>query len=805
MRVPLCGDGRPRPSGTRENLASNIRRREIPTAEGGRRHTEALFIAIIILALPFLLDRLFPFPEQKLHRPPAQIVLDREGEPLRIFLARDDKIRFPVTLDEVPPELVRALIASEDRSYDRHIGVSPGAVLRATLSNLKARRVVSGASTIPMQIARMAEPRRRSLGAKMIESLRAIQLTAHHSKRELLEIYLNLAPYGSNIEGVGAASFFYFGKEPRRLSLGEIALLTTLPRSPNRYDPLRDAQGARLARDRVLEQLCQRGAFTEAEIAEARRQELPSERRRIPFVAPHWCELARRGDPNATRLPTTLDRRLQRIAEQRVGARAAELQARGIENAAVVVIENETREVHALVGSANFFDDRHGGQNNGAIARRSPGSALKPFLYARAIDAGHLVPESYLLDIPTDYRGYVAENYDGTYRGRVTMREALVQSLNAPAVRVVSEEGVDSFLGLLRRGGLRTLDRSAADYGLPLILGAGEVRLIDLTNLYATLAQGGKHRAVVTERRLPAGRLAGVSPAIRLFSEESAALITEMLCDLRRPDMPQGWELTADAPRIAWKTGTSYGHRDAWSIGFSSRYTIGVWVGNFDGHGVKGLSGTEHAAPLLFDLFRAIDRTSVAKPRLPRIEAIEVCALSHRLPTPHCIDRVTIQRIAGVSRLTACDEHRLLIVDATLGERLTGDCVASRTSVARVFAVDPPELVSYRRANGEQVATLPHISAACRDVDDEQRPRIVSPDPSTPYRIRREAPLEYQEIRLTAQSGSDVTDLYWYQDGVLLATQSPGKSVFVSPKTGTHRVSVVDDLGRSDSVTYEVR
>lgn len=781
---------------------------------------------LLVLSLPFLLDYLFPFPHEKLHRPPATIVYDRDGEPLRVFLPSDDKYRFPVTLDEVPPELVRALIASEDRHFFRHPGVDPVAMLRATWSNIRARRVVSGASTIPMQIARMTQPRRRSLAAKAIEALRAMQLTAHYSKRELLEIYINLAPYGSNIEGVGAASFFYFAKEPRRLSLGEIALLTTLPRSPNRYDPFRDPKAARNARDRVLAQLHERGAFTAREIGEARRQQLPGSRRRVPFTAPHWCELARRESPASPRLQTTLDPRVQRIAEQRVVARAAELRSRNIENAAVVVIDNTTREVRALVGSADFFDRRYDGQNNGAVARRSPGSALKPFLFAKAIDDGRLIPETYLLDIPTDYSGYVAENYDGTYRGRVTARDALIQSLNAPAVRLVSELGVDSFLTTLRHGGLRTLDRPSSDYGLPLILGAGEVRLLDLTNLYATLAEGGVHRPVrlfrtdVVSSRLSVvgesspGRQGSENrqlttdtplPGERLFSAEATALITEVLCDLRRPDMPQGWELTADTPRIAWKTGTSYGHRDAWSIGFSARYTIGVWIGNFDGHGVKGLSGSEDAAPLLFDLFRAIDPTSVRRHTPQRIERIDVCAISHQLPAPHCTDRISVRRIANVSRLTSCTIHRLLIVDAKTGERLTGDCVASRPSVARVFAIDPPELVSYRRANGEQVSMLPQLSNACHDIDADQRPRIVSPDPTTPYRIRRDAPLRYQEIRLTAESGSDVSNLYWYQDGVLIATQRPERPVFVTPVVGLHRIAVVDDLGRADSVTYEVR
>jgi len=758
----------------------------------------AFAAALVVAATPILLDRLFPFPVEKLHRASAVIVEDRTGEALRIFLPPDDKYRFPVSLDEVPPELVRALVASEDRHFFRHPGVDPLAMMRASISNLRARRVVSGASTIPMQIARMAEPRRRSLPAKVIETFRAMQLTARYSKRELLEIYINLAPYGSNIEGVGAASWFHFGKEPRRLSLGEIALLTALPRSPNQYDPVREPETARRARDRVLDQLQQRGAFTLREIGEAKRQQLPRARRRVPFEAPHWCELAVRESPGTTRLATTLDPGVQRVAQERVAARVAELRRRGIENAAVVVLDNRTREVRALVGSASFFDDD--GQNNGATARRSPGSALKPFLYAKAIDDGSLVPETWLLDIPTDFNGYVAENYDDAYRGRVTTRDALIQSLNAPAVRLMSDLGVDSFLTTLRRGGLRTLDRSPSDYGLPLILGSGEVRLIDLTNLYATLAEGGTHRPV---RMFRATKESAAGE--RLFSAEAAALITEILCELRRPDMPQGWELTADTPRIAWKTGTSYGHRDAWSIGYSANTTIGVWIGNFDGHGVQGLSGSEHAAPLLFDLFRAIDRTSVVRRTPPRIEKIDVCAVSHHLPTPHCPDRVSIAHIAGVSRLPSCAEHRLLIVDASTGERLSGDCVASRRSIARVFAIEPAELVSYQRATGDSVTALPPLSRLCRDVDEEQRPRILSPDPATPYRIRRDAPLRYQEIRLTAESSSEASRLYWYRDGVLVASRAPGQSVFVLPEVGVHRIAVVDDLGRSDSVTYEVR
>jgi len=771
--------------------------------------------AIVVVGTPLLItlffliaDRLFPFPESRLRKTPATVVLDRRGEPLRIYLPADQKYRFPVRLDELPRELIRALVASEDRSFYRHPGVDPLAIARATVTNVRAGHVVSGASTIPMQIARMIDPRPRRLTSKAVEAFRAVQLTRHHSKSELLEIYVNLVPYGSNIEGVGAAAWFYFGKTPARLSLGEIALLTTLPRSPNRYDPLREPARAREARDLVLDQLVSRGRFTQKEIAEAKRQPLPAQRRRVPFAAPHFCDLAVKRGAGRSRIRTTLDPRIQRIAEARVTARVRELRTFGVENAAVVIIDNETRQIRALVGSADFFEKRYDGEVNGATARRSPGSTLKPFLYARAFDEGRLVPESWLLDIPTDYSGYVAENYDGNYRGRVTVREALVQSLNAPAVRLLADEGVDEFLTTLHRGGLHTLDRSAAEYGLPLILGSGEVTLVDLTNFYATLAEKGVHRPVqiLVEENEKFRDVKALPRGERLFSPAATALVTEILCQLKRPDMPQAWELTVDTPRIAWKTGTSYGHRDAWSVGFSSRYTIGVWVGNFDGHGQKGISGSEHAAPLLFDLFRVIEGKGLPLQVDERgLESIEVCALSHQLPGPFCPARVRIRQIAGRSRLGVCQYHRQILVDAVTGDRLHGDCASSRPATTRIVEVYPAEFVSYRRSQNEDISALPPLSATCHDIDDEERPRIVSPDSGTPYRVRHNAPLQYQEILLAAHSPADVKTLYWYLDGTLIASQRAGRTAFVPPIPGLHRIAVVDDAGRSDSATFEVR
>jgi penicillin-binding protein 1C len=782
-----------------------------------RRRIALGLALLILLASPWLwfraLDLVFPFPWEKLQRPPARVVTDRSGEPLRFFLPADQRWRLPVRLAELPAEVRKALVASEDQRFYTHPGVDLLAVARAMGSNLRRRQVVSGASTISMQVARMADPGRRTLVSKLRESFRALQLERRFGKDRILELYLNLTPYGGNVEGVGAAAWFYFGKDPDQLSLGEIALLTALPRSPRRYDPTTHPRAARAARDRVLGQLASRGVFSPRELDAARREPLPKVRRRPPFAAPHFTEMVAaqfsgRGDQgDQARIRTTLDRATQEIAEAQVARRIRELRDQGIGNAAVVVIDNASRGVRAMVGSGGFRETYFHGQVNGAIARRSPGSTLKPFLYAMAIDQGRLVPDSYILDVPTDFAGYVAENYDERYRGRVTVREALITSLNACAVRLLSEVGLPEFHQLLLRGGLSTLDRPVASYGLPLVLGDGEVRLLDLVNLYASLAQGGRHRRVrVLEGDSESPSSEGTATA--LFSPEAARAVTEILTNVRRPDLPEAWDLTRDVPGVAWKTGTSYGHRDAWAVGFSARMTIGVWVGNFDGKPRKGISGSQHAGPLLFDLFRALEsggRGPVKEEGLAR-EEIEVCALSHQLPGPSCPERVRIPYIPGKSRLTACTIHRRMLVDSRTGELLSGDCVGRRPHELRLFTLYPPELVAWWRSQGNPVQEVPRLSPACQGVPDGDPPRIVSPDATTPYRMRRDSPVEYQRIALVAQVSPGARHLYWYQDGTLVATTEAAAATgrFLAPVLGEHRLVVTDDLGRSDGVTYRV-
>ncbi|WP_243358014.1 penicillin-binding protein 1C [Fundidesulfovibrio terrae] len=778
----------------------------------------ACSLSFVFLAL----DWLFPFPVERLAPPASTVVTGSRGEPIRFFLARDQSWRFPVALDDIPAVYLDALLCAEDRRFFRHPGVDPAALAKALAANVLAGRVVRGGSTITMQVARLAEPKPRTYAAKIIECFRAFQLELHFSKPEILRCYANLAPFGGNITGLGAASWFYFGKSPDKLSLSEAALLAAIPRSPNRFQPVRHPHEARKARTLVLAAMAATGAAAPERAAEAAAQPLPGALKRPPLIAPHLAQMAvaqaRAGaapparthggsdtlpalqtPAGASAIRTTLDSRIQEISRQAARSRLVELRAQGVGNAAVVVLDVKTRDVLALVGSDDFLDESRRGKVNAATAQRSPGSALKPFLYALAFQDGDISPQSLLLDIPITAGNYDPRNYDGNYRGRVEAQDALINSYNTPAVRLLAQAGPERFHKLLLDGGLAGLSRPTAHYGLALILGGGEVSLLDLTNLYATLARGGMHA--------PASFLTGVRhPEKRLLSPEACSLSASILSRLERPDLPGGAERASGLPTVAWKTGTSFGHRDAFAVGFSSRFVVGVWTGNVDGRPVKGISGMRQAAPLFFDIFRALepDGSGLPRPEGLNLAEVEVCALSRQLPGPDCRERVAMTVIPGVTKLTPCLVHQRVLVDAATGLRVAGSCLDGRDVRQEVVTQYPAELTTWWRAGGMPVPAIPEPSPDCPEALAGQGPRITSPKAQAVYRLRPGSPEAFQRVGLAAQAGTDAGELHWFQDGILVREQGQGEGLFLELERGEHRLMVVDSRGRSDSVRFSV-
>ncbi len=763
----------------------------------GRKRGASVLTVVVFLVLPAA--RLLPLPFDRLDPVPSTVITDRNGEILRITLAPDGMWRLPVAEHDLSSPLKAAVIAYEDRHFYRHPGVNPVSLFRAAIVNARAGRIVQGGSTITMQLARLMEPRPRTYGSKLIEILRALQLEVRYSKDEILAHYLNLAPYGGNLVGIGAASRFYFDKHSKRIGPGEAALLAAIPRSPNELRPDRHPEAARSARDHVIRLISERSAFDERLRDEALAEPVPASRRKAPFEAPHLTGLLERRS-RSTEIASTIDIRMQRRAEEVLAQHLQPLEGYGVTNGAIVVIDNRTREVLALVGSGDFFDDESRGQVNGARAPRSPGSTLKPFVYALALDHGLIAPHSLVRDLPVDYAGYRPVNFDGTYQGAISAEEALIRSKNVPAVNLSAKLGGDALFDFLRKAGVTTLHEESDHYGLSLVLGGAGVNLLELTNLYAGLADGGRFRSYVLETSGSNRRGA------RLLSEETSFVIGEILSRVRRPDMPASWEWSVNTPKIAWKTGTSYGHRDAWSIGYAPEMTIGVWVGNFDGRGSPVIVGAEVAAPILFGLFEAFSGRLQNRWFSPpqRLSRRKVCAVSGAVPSRHCPVTVEEWYLPNISPAHTCDLHRMIVVDVEQHTSYCSHCRSGHEVEERVVEQWPVDLGSWMMAQGYPVPVIPPHNSDCPRIAAGAPPAIVSPVDGAKYKLASDSRREYQKVLLQASASNRTSKIFWFLNDELIHSGRPEQRHFITPQPGHHRLVCQDDEGRAGEVWFSV-
>ncbi|MCY3742476.1 MAG: penicillin-binding protein 1C [Candidatus Poribacteria bacterium] len=835
-------------------------------------------LPLSIIVLFTIMNWCFPLPKARLHPPPSRIVLDRNGEWLRAFLAEDGMWRFshqssvishqlrgdlveqdPSSTDNRKPKtespwLHEAMLTAEDRWFYYHCGINPVSMATALYDNVKAGEVVRGGSTITMQLARLMEPKARTVPSKLIEMFRAIQLELAYSKPDILNFYFNMLPYGGNIVGTGAASRFYFNKPQHAISLGEAALLAAIPNAPERLRPDRFPENARHARAKVLDRLRARGQISEQQWQEALREPIPTKRYPLPFKAPHLSRLLVKGNRWNTetrgptrywkgaadgRIYTTIDAKVQetavRILREYLNASAAgiadsrRLQPHTASTGAIVVMDTQSRQVLAMVGSHDFFDQRALGQINGTLAPRSPGSTLKPFVYALGIEQGLITPETLLFDVPVTYKGYEPVNYDSTYNGYVTARQALARSLNVPAVNLHARLKNRTLHAFLKRAGISTL-ASGKKYGLSMVLGGCEVNLLELTTLYAGLANMGEfapYQIVISghqsENLLAEGSrwLKAKAYSQRLLREETSFIITEMLTTSQLPvntvKNPEAFEMTMNLPKIAWKTGTSYGHRDAWCIGYSPKLTIGVWLGNFDGKGAPMLSGTDAATPVLFALFTALTGQDTHRwyTTPEQLKTREVCALTGAPPSPHCPTRKNDVYIPGISPVKACVIHKRIYVDEVTGYSLCSHCRnlpttgenhsqdASRqhdTNLqTKIFEEWPAEAATWLAKNGFAMPVLPAHNPLCTGTIAGTAPVILSPTEDTVYYIRDGVPLAQQKIQLSASASNRTQELFWFLDGELIFKGNAEQPYWLTPIKGEHVITCVDAEGRSAS------
>jgi len=760
--------------------------RSSPARSGSMRVLCIAAAATLALGATAVALRLWPQPSLASRVPVSTAVHGKGGELLRLTLARDEQYRLWVPLEEVAEEYLQALRLHEDRGFRWHPGVDPLALVRAVLATSRGDH--QGGSTLTMQLARrLYGLDTRSVGGKLRQIAAALWLEARYSKHDILEAYVNLVPFGRNLEGVGTASLVLFGKAPAQLTFAEALTLAVIPQSP----AARGAFGAespalRAARQRLLAQWVARYPATPGDVAAASQPLQVRDRRALPFHAPHAVMDLLAQNRGAARIDSTLELPLQRVLDRTVARYIAGVRELGVTNAAALLVDTRTMAVSALTGSADFSDARIAGQVNGTTARRSPGSTLKPFIYGLAIDQGLIHTATVLKDAPTAFGVYSPENFDGRFVGPVSAHDALIASRNVPAVALSARLAQPNLYQFLKSAGVSKM-ASERHYGLALALGGGEISMEELAALYAMLANGGSYAPLRHLAAEPAAK------PLRLLSPEAAFMVRSMLADNPRPD-----GAASQGQAVAWKTGTSWGFRDAWSAGVFGHYALVVWVGNFDGSSNAALVGAQIAAPLFFRIVDALREQSSREPdRLlyppAGVLQVQVCAASGDLPNADCPRSAPAWFIPGKSPIRVSTVHRRVAVDTRTGERACEGTPARfvRSEVFEFWTSDLERLFA-QAGMPRRRPPVDRCSAGTTELAS-QPPAIVSPLAGATYQLRDG---DRGDVFLNASAASEVRSLYWFADGAFLGASRPSEVLAWRPgRSGELEVSVVDDQG----------
>lgn len=752
-----------------------------------------IIIPSIVLLIFFLADIIFPL---QLHLKYSTTVESREGDLLYSFLSRGDKWRMKSSLEEISPELKQALLFKEDKYFRYHFGINPFAIVRASFNNLVYHKRTSGASTITMQVARLLQPKDRTVANKLIEMFRALQMEFHYSKDEILSMYFDLAPFGGNIEGVKAASWLYFGKNPHQLSLAQAITLTIIPNRPTSLHPGRNNGYLQQERNRWLQRMMQEKLFNSKQISDALNEPVVIKRKSLPAVSPHLCIRLHLSQPNNPVIKTTIKKNIQQKVEQLAWNYHQRLQTYNVNNLSTIVVNNATHEVIAYVGNADFQDYLQHGQVDGITAIRSPGSTLKPLVYALAIDKGIVTPKTILYDVPVNYSGYAPENFNEQFNGKITAEKALAYSLNIPAVTLLNEINVNTLTDKLMQSGFKSVARNSSHLGLSTVLGGCGVTSEELAGLFCAFANEGVYEPL---HFAPGVKL----PATRLISDASTFMITDILTQLQRPDLPNNFQSSMHVPKVAWKTGTSYGRKDAWSVGFNKKYTVLVWAGNFDGTGVHELSGAEMATPLLFDIFNNIDYSSsnewFAAPS--SVDLRYVCNETGKPFGDFCTDKVMDYFIPNVSDQQACSHLQQVFVSSDGRISYCKSCVPASGYKKEFYSNLVPELMSFYKSEHIPFHLAPAHNPTCTQIFNGSNPHILSPVNGQEYLVEKQSP---EKIQLSCASANDVEYVYWYINDTYYMKCKASDKTFFTPPPGEIKISCADDKGRNSDIRIKV-
>ncbi len=760
-------------------------------------------VALVVFALWW-----YSLPRPLFDEPWSTVAYARDGSLLGAQIAADGQWRFPGA--KVPPRFEQALLAYEDKRFYEHSGVDSVAVARALYVDLRARRIVSGGSTLTMQTIRIARGREGSrLLNKPIEALLAWRLEAGFSKRQILSMYAEHAPFGGNVVGLEAASWRYFGRPADALSWAETCTLAVLPNSPTLVNPGRGRMQLKEKRDRLLRRLHERERLNDTDLKLALSEPLIDEPKPLPRLAPHLLATLKKRFPEQHRFTTTVDGDLQRRAVETVSQHARELYKQDIRNVAVLVIDNRSFEAIAYVGNSEWSVANDMGYAVDIVQRpRSTGSILKPFLYAAMLQSGDLAPRMLLADVPTQYAGYSPENYDRTYRGAVSADIALAQSLNVPAVRMLQEFGVPRFYDVLTQLGISTLTRAPDEYGLSLILGGAEGTLWDMTQSYANLTAIARDARPGKPARYRRAQFLTTAPSLNRTTTDigpaAAWLTLRALGEVPRPGEESHWKNFSSRRAIAWKTGTSWGLRDAWSIGSTSQYTVGVWVGNASGAGRPGLIGGVAAAPLMFAVFQHLDVSPGIAPPRWAMKAIEVCKNDGYLANGSCAtEREWIPRDSHFDKVTP---HNVLVhLDSAILHRVDAACESISGMQHRAWFVLPPAQEYYYRRMHNDYRVLPPLREDCSATGTNANPiEFLYPGPAARIYLPLDFGSERGRVVFEAVHSDRDATLHWHVDDRFLGSTTLFHQQAVEIEPGMHLLTLVDQRGQRKTRRFEV-
>ncbi|MGB3622711.1 MAG: penicillin-binding protein 1C [Ketobacter sp.] len=770
-------------------------------------------IAILVAAL-FTLDALFPLklPHHQANLF-ARVVTDSQGMPLRVFPDAQGVWRYPISLDRVSPLYVQALLSYEDRHFWIHPGVNPFSMLRAVGQALWHQKYVSGGSTITMQVARLLHPNTRSIRGKLYQMTRAFQLEWHFTKKEILQMYLDIAPFGGTIEGVQAASYAYLNKPAVELTHAEAALLAVLPQSPTRFRPDRNPQPAQIARNKVLQRMLTLGVWQQKEVRDAMQETVYANQLQAPNRAPLLARSLVKKYKNSALLHSTIDGDLQRSLEDYISRYRNLLPKHS--SLALLVVDNKDASVRAYVGTAEFGNQERFGYLDMVQAQRSPGSTLKPFLYAMGIEQGLIHSQSLLSDVPRAGLSYRPSNFSGGFNGPVSATEALRRSLNLPAVDLLEQLGPNYFAGRLQQGGLNLSIPGNGQAGLALILGGAGTSLQQLVEAYSALARKGQSAQLRFRQNDP------LKPRY-LLDPGSAWIVWKILRDTPRPDRLHTFQSMQSHPAIAWKTGTSYGFRDSWSIGVSQRYTVGVWVGRPDATPMPGHYGGETAAPLMFDVFEQLQPGSLmtADEELPKPDSVSQAVICWPLGTeykradaPFC-DEKHIAWILDqtIPRTVMQGQNPLTIqLDAHSKKRIAGGCSSAETKPMRV-ALWPAQLEPWLDYQQRRHYRIPALDPHCPQNDSLSLalPNITGVEDGSRRQVSFTRSSEKHQLMPAADLGvsGGAGEFNWYINGHYHYHSKANQTVrHPFKKSGRYEIVVVDEQGQTDrrSITIEER